>query len=97
MTAQLALRLDAPDPRAYVLDVVESLARVRRAEVQERGGEGARDHSTALDRGATMRVEKERPRDATNVRDRDRPLRREEARPMKRRYHQPDASGKVSP
>jgi len=40
------------------------------------GGEGARDHSTALDRGATMRVEKERPRDATNVRDRDRPLRR---------------------
>jgi len=29
------------------------------------GGEGARDHSTALDRGATMRVEKERPRDAS--------------------------------
>ena len=40
MTAQLALRLDAPDPRAYVrvLDAVESLARVRRAEVQARGG-----------------------------------------------------------
>lgn len=38
MTAQLALRLDAPDPRAYVLDAVESLARVRRGEVQARGG-----------------------------------------------------------
>ena len=40
MTAQLALRLDAPDPRAYVrvLDAVESLARVRRAVVQARGG-----------------------------------------------------------
>ena len=38
MTAQLALRLDAPDPRVYVLDAVESLARVRRAEVQARGG-----------------------------------------------------------
>ena len=40
MTAQLALRLDAHDPRAYVrvLDAVESLARVRRAEVQARGG-----------------------------------------------------------
>ena len=40
MTAQLALRLDAPDPRAYVrvLDAVESLARGRRAEVQARGG-----------------------------------------------------------
>jgi len=38
MTAQLSLRLDAPDPRAYVLDAVESLARVRRAEVQARGG-----------------------------------------------------------
>ena len=58
------------------------------------GGEGARDHSTALDRGATMSVEKERPRDATNVRDRDRPLRRRRARPMKRRYHQPAVPGK---
>ena len=40
MTTQLALRLDAPDPRAYVrvLDAVESLARVRRAVVQARGG-----------------------------------------------------------
>ena len=40
MTTQLALRLDAPDPRAYVhvLDAVESLARVRRGEVQARGG-----------------------------------------------------------
>lgn len=38
MTTQLALRLDALDPRAYVLDAVESLARVRRAEVQARGG-----------------------------------------------------------
>ena len=40
MTPQLALRLDAPDPRAYVrvLDAVESLARVRRGEVQARGG-----------------------------------------------------------
>ena len=43
-----------------------------------------------------MRVEKERPRDATNVRDRDRPLRRRRARPMKRRYHQPAGAGKLA-
>jgi hypothetical protein len=49
MTAQLALRLDAPDPRAYVLDAVESLARVRVL----RGGAQRADEGDAMTREAT--------------------------------------------
>ena len=58
------------------------------------GGEGARDHGTALDRGATMRVEKERPRDATTSGTVIDHCADRRARPMKRRYHQPAVPGK---
>ena len=61
------------------------------------GGDGARDHGTALDRGATMRVEKERPRALSHAGTVIDHCADRRARPMKRRYHQPDASGKVSP